>query len=287
MSAPLGLVLGGRGLLGQALRQALENEGWTVRSLERDDIDLADPGGLTRQVEEIAPDALFNTVAWTQVDKAETHVDEAMLVNRGLPALLGRIVKGSSTHLVHYSSDYVFNGRKKTPYTPEDPTDPLSVYGQSKLAGENALRELGIANCTIIRTAWLFGPGKGNFVATMLRLAQTREELTVVHDQTGSPTYTPDLARASVQLAARREGGLLHVVNSGQASWCELAAEAVRLANLPARVLGIPSSQWPQEAPRPTYSVLDGSLYASLCGAPLRPWVQALREFIYTSHLPA
>ena len=285
MRAPVGLVLGGRGLLGQALVHALTEEGWDVRCLEREAVNLGDPGGLTREVEAIEPAALFNTMAWTQVDKAESQPEEAMLINRGLPALLGRIVKGSSTHLVHYSSDYVFNGRKKTPYLPDDPTDPLSVYGRTKLAGEQALRELDLPNCAVVRSAWLFGPGKGNFVATILRLAKTRDELTVVHDQTGSPTYTPDLAKASVLLATQRIGGLLHVVNSGQASWCELAAEAVRLANLPVRVLGIPSSQWPQEAPRPAFSVLDASLYTTLTGKPLRPWVQALREYIYTSHL--
>ena len=287
VSGRTALVLGGKGLLGQALVAELNAAGWQTHTLERDKQHFFDPEELTGTVRSLAPDVLFNTVAWTQVDSAEEHPDEALAVNRGLPALLGRIVKDTSTHLIHYSTDFVFKGGKASPYTTEDPTDPQTVYGRTKLAGEQALDELELPNCAIVRTAWLFGPGKKNFVSTILGLAKSKESLTVVHDQVGSPTYTPDLAKASVELACRRASGLFHVVNTGRASWCELAAEAVRLASLPCAVKAISSDQWPQLAPRPHYSVLDTESYTRSTGQTTRPWVQALRDYIFTDFLPA
>lgn len=286
MSSPVALVLGGNGLLGQALLTCLRQSGWEAHSLGRQDCNLLSPEELRPRIEELAPDVLFNTVAWTQVDLAEDNPKEALSVNRGLPALLGSIVKGSATHLVHYSTDFVFNGRKTTPYTEEDKTDPLCVYGSTKLAGEQALLDLGLKNCCILRTAWLFGPGRKNFVQTILELAATKETLQVVHDQIGSPTYTPDLAQASVRLAELGAEGIFHVVNSGQASWCELAAEAVRQASLPCTMQAITSKDWPQKAKRPAYSVLSTDRYAHLTGAPLRPWIQALRDYIFANVIP-
>lgn len=282
---PVALVLGGNGLLGQALMRQLAKCGWEAHSLTRKDCDLLAPTEIVPRMGAIAPDVIFNTVAWTQVDLAEDSPQAALSVNRGLPALLGGFVKGKTTHLVHFSTDFVFNGRKDSPYTEEDRTDPGSVYGSSKLAGEQVLLEMGLANCCIIRTAWLFGPGRRNFISAILEQARIKESLQVVHDQIGSPTYTPDLACASVQLAARRASGLFHVVNGGQASWCELAAEAVRQATLSCTVRAITSNDWPQKAKRPAYSVLSTDKYAALTGAPLRPWPQALREYVYTEFL--
>ncbi|MEG1610138.1 MAG: dTDP-4-dehydrorhamnose reductase [Bilophila sp.] len=279
------LVLGGNGLLGQALMHQLTKCGWEAHSLTRKDCDMLTPSALLPHVEAIAPDVIFNTVAWTQVDLAEDSPQAALSVNRGLPALLGGIVKGTSIHLVHFSTDFVFNGRKESPYTEEDKPDPDSVYGSSKLAGEQALLEMNLPNCCIVRTAWLFGPGRRNFVSAILEQARIKDTLQVVHDQIGSPTYTPDLACASVQLATRRATGLFHVVNGGQASWCELAAEAVRQATLSCTVRAITSADWPQKAKRPAYSVLSTDKYTALVGAPLRSWPQALREYVYTEFL--
>jgi dTDP-4-dehydrorhamnose reductase len=150
-------------------------------------------------------------------------------VNEALPALLGRLVLERPCKLVHFSTDFVFDGKKDSPYLPDDPTGPASVYGETKLAGERALLSLNLPNLLIVRTAWLFGPGKKNFVRTILDLAAQRSELKVVHDQVGSPTYTCDLAAWAVALAAKDAAGIFHVVNAGQASWAELAAEAIRL----------------------------------------------------------
>lgn len=276
------LILGGRGLLGQALAAELAVRGMVVTALEREDITLGEPERLTKLLQSQEADAIYNTVAWTQVDAAEEHPDEAMRVNRGLPALLGRVVRGTNTHLVHFSTDFVFDGRKANPYVEDDPVNPQCVYGRTKLAGEQALLELDLPNCTIARTAWLFGPGRKNFVATMLQLSESRDQLTVVHDQVGSPTYTPDLAEAAVDLAERRASGIFHLVNSGKASWCELAAEAVRLANRATVVSAISSAEWPTAATRPAMSALCTDRYTLLTGKTPRPWVQALREYIFS-----
>lgn len=277
---PTALVLGGAtGMLGQALTKAAAARGWTVHTLGRCDGPVTSPAFLEDRLSDLAPDYVFNALAYTAVDDAEDHADEAFGLNRTFPALLGRLVRGSSTRLIHYSTDFVFNGRKKTPYQESDPADPLCVYGASKLAGEQALA--GQENCCVIRTAWLFGPGRRNFVDTILRAAAANPRLTVVHDQIGSPTYTADLAAMSLALALTDAEGVVHAVNAGQASWCELASEAISLANLEASVQPIPSDQWPQKARRPAYSVLSTARLTELTGYTPRPWPQALRDYVF------
>lgn len=276
------LVLGGAtGMLGQALTQAAKTKGWIVHTLGREDGPLTAPDWLEARMAELNPRYVFNAVAYTAVDDAEDHADEAYAVNKSFPDLLGRIVRGSSAHLVHYGTDFVFNGKKRAPYTEDDATEPLSVYGASKLAGEQALLANAPDNACVLRTAWLFGPGRKNFVSTILRLATSSPHLTVVHDQVGSPTFTVDLAAMSLALAEIRATGVVHAANGGQASWCELAYEAVSLANANAQVRPITSEQWPQKARRPAYSVLDTSRLTRLTGLTPRPWPQALREYIF------
>ncbi len=283
---PRALVLGGRhGLLGQALVRTLEARGWESISLGREDGDLLDSGWMGEQIGRLAPQAVFNTVAYTQVDNAEDQPEEARRINRGLPALLGRLLKGTDVHLLHYSTDFVFNGRKDTPYTTDDLPDPASVYGLTKLEGEQALEASGLETCCIIRTSWLFGPGRKNFVSTILEAARQREAVTVVHDQTGSPSYTMDVAAASLELLRRKATGVFHVANSGQASWCELAAQAVSLADFPCTVQAIASADWPQKAKRPPFSPLDTSRYTELTGKAMRPWLPALRDYIFQDFL--
>lgn len=282
---PKALILGGHtGLLGQALMEAVQAKGWLAIPLGRDDIKLDDSENIQAVIQKHNPDFIFNAVAWTNVDGAEDQVQDAHAVNRAIPAMLGRAVKGSTIHLIHFSTDFVFDGKKRSPYTEDDTTGCLSVYGQSKLEGELALEALDLQNCCILRTAWLFGPHKTNFVQKIVELCKNRSDINVVHDQIGSPTYTPDLAEASVALAAKRAQGIFHVANAGQASWCELASEAVTLAGLHAIVHAIPSSDWPQKATRPSYSVLDTSRFTQVTGMTLRPWPQALREYIFNAH---
>ncbi len=279
------LILGGHtGLLGQALMEAVQAVGWCAVALGREDINIHDSASIEAVILHHDPDVIFNAVAWTNVDGAEEQEHDAHAVNRAVPALLGRAIKGKDIHLVHFSTDFVFDGKKRSPYIESDETAALSVYGQSKLEGEMALLALDLDNCCIVRTAWLFGPHKSNFVQKIVELCKDRPEINVVHDQIGSPTYTPDLAEASVKLAALGACGVFHVANAGQASWCELASEAVSLAGLHSIVHAIPSSAWPQKATRPSYSVLDTSLFSQTTGMTLRPWPQALREYMFNAH---
>lgn len=279
------LVLGGSGLVGQALVKALRGSGCVVVAPTRAELDLASPGAseqLEALVEEVWPEVVFNCVAYTQVDAAEDDKDAATLLNRTLPATLGRIMKRHTGKLVHFSTDFVFDGKSSTPYKPDDPTNPMSVYGKTKRAGEEALLGAELKDLLIVRTAWLFGPGAKNFVSTILGLCPEKKMLTVVHDQVGSPTYAPDLVSYTIKLVETGARGVFHVVNSGKASWCELASEAVRFAQLECQVMPIPSAEYPQKAQRPAFSVLNCEDLERITGITPRPWPQALREYILT-----
>jgi len=276
------IVLGGKtGLLGQALALALENRGWLVHALGREDVDIFDLTAIKHFLSTTRADVLFNTVAYTKVDQAEDEPAEASLLNRQLPLILGKAVAETKALLVHYSTDFVFNGKKDTPYTTEDLPEPGSVYGQTKLQGEQELLNLHLPNLLILRTSWLFGPGRTNFVTRILELAAQRSELSVVHDQVGSPSYTLDLADNTLALMDHGATGLFHLANSGQASWCELAAEAVRCAGLTCQIKPITSAEYPQQAQRPYYSVLDLNAFSRITNIIPRPWPQALREFLF------
>jgi len=283
MSSPCkAVVLGGQtGLLGMSLVNVLERAGCEVKATPRPAEHWMDPEALRAFFEAAEADVVFNTWAYTQVDKAEDEPSEAMRINRDLTAKVAGAATGAGARLVHYSTDFVFNGRAERPYTEDDEPDPQCAYGRTKLAGERALMEIAPPGLLILRTAWLFGPGKGNFVRTMLNLAAERSELTVVHDQVGSPTYTPDLAALSLDLVRAEAEGIFHVVNAGRASWCELADEAVRCAGLSTPVRPIDSDDWPQKAARPAFSVLDTTKFTEATGVTPRPWVQAVREYVY------
>jgi dTDP-4-dehydrorhamnose reductase len=278
------IVLGGKtGLLGRPLAEALSRAGFTVWPTTRSELDPLDAAAVDKALDSFSATHLFNTVAYTAVDKAEDEPGEANRLNRDLPELLARACARAGTLFVHYSTDFVFNGSKGAPYREDDPTSPESVYGSSKLAGEQAiLAALPEAGCQILRTAWLFGPGKKNFVATILGLAKDREELRVVADQIGSPTFTVDLADWSARLAVTKARGIIHAVGGGQASWCELAATAVAEAGLACRVLPIASDAYPQKAKRPSYSVLDTGKLSRAIGQAPRPWPEAVRDYVAT-----
>jgi dTDP-4-dehydrorhamnose reductase len=286
-SLPVAMVLGGKsGLLGQALCCSLQSAGWRPIPVGRDDVDLFDQDRLSAFLDVHEPAMVCNTVAYTQVDQAEDEPKEAMRVNKTLPVLLGRLAKQKNIRLVHYSTDFVFDGKANTPYQPADGTNPQCVYGRTKLAGEKALLDMDLKELTIVRTAWLFGPGRINFVAKILDLAGKRDSLNVVSDQIGSPTYTPDLAKYSVELIKAKGQGVFHLVNTGCASWCELASAAVQAADLRCDVHPVNSDQYPQKARRPAYSVLDTQKFSLLTGIKPRPWLQALREYVFMQPMP-
>ncbi len=285
---PKALVLGGRtGLLGQELVKVLTRAGWRVSMAGRPELDPLNMDALEAFISQDAPEFIFNAVAWTQVDLAEDQEEAAFALNRSLPAQLGRIVRQRAIYLMHYSTDFVFNGKKGTPYVETDEPDPLNVYGKSKLAGEQALMQYCPEHCCIVRTSWLFGPGRKNFISTILNRCATAGGVKVVHDQVGSPTYAPDLADASLRLAKLRATGIVHVANSGQASWCEFASKAVTLAGLHCPVQAITSADYPLKAVRPADSVLSTAHYTELTGHHMRPWPQALRDYIFQAFPPA
>ncbi|MDR2503224.1 MAG: dTDP-4-dehydrorhamnose reductase [Deltaproteobacteria bacterium] len=282
---PKALVLGGRnGLLGQALMEALKSAGtWEVAAPDPGRINYfssslhAELSALTDGLE---PDCIFNAAAYTDVEGAEEHEDEAAAMNRALPACLARVVDSRPVRLIHFSTDFVFDGRKNTPYTTDDQPNPLSVYGRTKLAGEQAIQERAPAGYAIIRTAWMFGRGKKNFIQSILNICRAQGEARVVFDQIGSPTYAADLAQHAVTLAELEGSGIFHIVNSGQASWCDLAAEAVNCSQVECRVTPITSAERPSKAERPAYSVLDCSRFTNMTGRTPRAWPQALREYL-------
>ena len=280
--APRAIVLGGlTGLVGRPLSRVMEEAGFAVLPTTRTVLDPFDMEAVAREIERFEATHVVNTVAYTAVDAAEDDADEAYRVNRDLPGRLARVCREAGARLVHLSTDFGFDGTKGAPYAEDDAPNPESVYGASKLAGERAILDSGLGAFQILRTAWLYGPDKKNFVATILGLAKTREELKVVADQIGSPTYTLDLAGWIADLARTEAAGIFHAVGSGQASWCDLATEAVVASGLPCRVLPIPSQAYPQKAKRPPYSVLDNAKLAAAIDRAPRAWTITVREYVY------
>src|SRR4051794_13088095 len=223
------LVTGAAGMLGRDVVAAAESAGHDVFALARRDLDIADPDAVHAAVQAARPDAVINCAAWTDVDGAEEHEADATLVN----ATGAGNLAAAAPYLVHVSSDYVFDGTASEPYAEADPTGPRTAYGRSKLAGEHAVAAAG--EHAIVRSAWLFGVHGKNFVATMLRLAEDRDEVGVVDDQVGCPTFTGHLGPALVMIAERRLRGVLHVAGGGACSWCELAQATFAQAGVDCR----------------------------------------------------
>lgn len=266
-------------MLGQALVKAAKARGHDVVTLGREDGDITNFEFLKEKIGAVNPDVIFNAIAYTAVDNAEDDEQNAIAVNKRLPEMLATLIKDTAVYCIHYSTDFVFSGKQYIPYTEKDVPEPCSVYGETKLAGEQALAKLD--NCAILRTAWLFGEGRKNFVSTILKYAQEKGSLRVVSDQFGSPTYTKDLAEMSFLIMEHRGVGIFHTVNSGQASWCELASEAVKMLNLSVFVEPIETKDWSTRAVRPAYSVLSTQKLQQLYGYTPRPWLQALQEYIF------
>lgn len=281
------VVLGARGMLGQALAARLQGTSHEPLLWGRAELDITAYGSTQRfkPLREARPDVVVNCAAWTDVDGAETHVVEAMDANANAPSALAAVAKEIGAHLVHVSTDYVFDGAKPGPYREDDPTSPVNVYGRSKCEGEKGLLAR-LPTATVARTAWLYGAGGRNFVDTILRKAAEDSPLRVVNDQRGSPTWTRDLAGALLLLAEKRSPGIFHVTNSGNCTWfdlaCAIVEEGVRLGRIPKTVSVTPvtSSEFPRPARRPANSVLDASRFAAVAGKPLPPWRDALVRYL-------
>ncbi|WP_369638153.1 dTDP-4-dehydrorhamnose reductase [Nocardia sp. JMUB6875] len=267
------LITGGRGQLGRALTALAPD----ARGLAHTDLDITDLEAVRKVVS--GGDVLINCAAYTAVDKAETDEAAAFAVNATGPSVLARACAEKGARLIHVSTDYVFPGTATHPYEPDDPTGPSTVYGRSKLAGEQAVLELA-PDAHIVRTAWVYTGQGADFVATMRRLERERDTITVVNDQIGSPTYAPDLAAGLLELAAKPTAPrILHATNAGQASWFDLArAVFTGLGADPERVRPCGTEDFPRPAPRPAYSVLSGNSWAAAGLSPLRHWQLALND---------
>ena len=285
------LVTGARGLLGSEIVPEARRRGWEVVGLGRAELDVTDRPLVRERVLAEAPDWVIHCAAYTAVDRAEDEPDVAMRVNRDGAANVARASADTGASMVYVSTDYVFDGEKRTPYLPDDAVAPLSVYGRSKLAGEEVVRAVYAERSTaaadrrvvrplIVRTGWLFGAGGRSFVLSILARAGKGGALRVVDDQRGRPTWTRSLAEAVLELIERDVRGVWHVANRGEATWLDLAREAVRIRGLDAQIDGVSSVEWGAPAERPTYSVLDLEGTEAALGREMIDWREALRRFL-------
>lgn len=281
-------LVGANGMLAQMVTMRAPAE-YAITSLVRPDFDITDRNNVFSTLKSKKPDVIVNCAAYTNVDGCESNGDRALKVNGDGPGYLAEAALELDATLVHISTDYVFPGDKMEPYMEGDPTGPVSVYGRSKLAGEQAIVSSGLAKYFILRTSWLYGPGGNNFVETILRLAREREELRIVADQQGSPTYTGDLANGIFSLLAsakeRPTYGLYHFSNNGSCTWYEFADRIVSLArsnNLPVKVdslLPIRTEEYPLPAKRPAYSVFSKAKYEEVTGQTPPYWHDSLMSY--------
>lgn len=272
-------VTGWDGLLGSSLvprlRTGHEVDGFGVKAA-----DILDRNHLRGKLDSFRPDLVVHLAAMTQVDRCEEEVNEAFRINGEGSRLVAAEAERVDAAVLSLSTDYVFDGASDRPYRETDPPRPLSVYGRSKHAGEEAVREAA-TRWTVVRSAWLFGEGGPNFVTAILGALETRETVRVVSDQTGSPTYAADLARGLSILIEAGACGLYHLVNAGSTSWYELAREVVRVKGMdPDRVQPATTEEIGRLAPRPPYSVLSAELAEERFGVRLRPWPEALQEYL-------
>lgn len=280
------LLLGKTGQVGGALTPLLRqlagsNADEAVVTLGRADVDLSDAAALAQAVQRVQPSLIVNAAAHTAVDRAETEPDIAFAINAIAPGVLAQQAAKLNALLVHYSTDYVFDGSQRTPYRESDPTHPLGVYGESKLAGEQAVQDSGCRHL-LLRTSWVYDSTGRNFLTTMLRLAKQHGKLRVVGDQHGSPTSAAMIAEASLQLIRSMlnqpamQGGLYHLTAQGHTTWHGFAQAIMHKAGLDIPIEAITTADYPTPAKRPAYSVLDSSKLQREFNYRLPDWQQAL-----------
>lgn len=286
---PTILVIGTRGQVGWELLRTMAPLGRVVSANRRGGdllLDLGDPGGIIEQLAPVRANLIVNAAAYTAVDKAESDAETARLVNADALSELGRLAAADGVPVLHYSTDFVFDGQSQEPYREDHATGPLNVYGETKLAGEQALAASG-ANHLIFRTAWVYGTRGANFMLTMRRLAGEREELNVVDDQVGAPTWSRMLAEATAQIAGRilcgledpaEVGGIYHMTSAGSTSWYGFARAILDAGQSRCRLSPIPRSDYPTPARRPAYSVLDNSRLQQRFGIRLPHWQDSLEQ---------
>jgi dTDP-4-dehydrorhamnose reductase len=283
-------VIGGEGQVARSLREAAAGDARIVLGCSsRLDVDLLQPSSIDRALADFRPDVVINPAAYTAVDKAESEPEPAFAINRDGARAVAVAAAGHRVPVIHFSTDYVFDGRKTGAYVETDPAAPQGVYGRSKLEGELAVAEVNPRH-VILRTSWVYAPFGNNFVRTMLRLAGERDRLSVVDDQTGCPTYAPDVAAATLAIAAQIHGtnwreahaGVTHLAGPDAVTWCDFArrivAGAATRGGRAVPVDPIPTSDYPTPAARPANSQLSTARLASVFGLHLRPLTLSLND---------
>ena len=271
-------------MLGHDLVPALTGERHQLTALSIEDIDLRDHARVRNLVRDSLPECILLIAAYTDVDGCESNRDLAFAVNCDGAVNVAEAARAAGSRLLFVSTDYVFDGSKRSPYLTTDPRNPASVYGESKARAEERLLEI-LPEVCIVRTAWLFGHGGKCFPTTILKLASTRPEISVVNDQRGSPTYTRDLASALAQLCRANARGIVHVTNSGNCTWYEFAKEILRASGSPTVVKPVTTAEFPRPARRPAYSVLSpDSLHAYNIHLP--DWKDGLRRYLASTPPP-
>ena len=272
------LITGSNGMLGHDLTEVLKDNHELVLTTSKT-LDITDKDNVFDVISENKPDIVINSAAYTDVDGCESNPDLAYDVNGEGVKNLALACREVDCPLVHISTDYVFNGENTRPWVEDDETGPISVYGKSKLKGESYIQEI-LDRYFILRTAWLYGINGRNFPKTMLELAQNHSEITVVYDEVGTPTYTPDLARAISELIETDYYGIYHLTNSGNCSWCEFARYIFEVAGADVNVVPVTASEFARPAPRPHYSVLENGNWIKNGFEPLRDYKEAVKEYI-------
>ena len=280
------LVIGSHGMLGKDLANRLsslsdqKNPGNEVIAVDHEHVDITHGEDTSKFVIEVKPDVIVNCAAFSNVDACETQISEAFAVNATGARNVALAGKQTGAKIIHISTDYVFDGNKNQPYIETDKPDPISVYGKSKLEGELAVQEIG-GNYVIIRTAWLFGPFRKNFVTAMLELGRKNRSVSVVTDQHGSPTYTADLSDAIQTAISKDLRGIYHVTNSGACSRYEWARKIFELTGNQVSVISLKTADYKRAARVPQNSSLDCTKYTTTTGQKMRSWQEALREYIF------
>ncbi len=284
------LLAGKNGQVGWELNRSLSKLG-TVFAMGREDMDFSKPETLRPVIQDIRPDIIINAAAYTAVDKAESEPDLAMTINGIAPGVIAKEAKKIGATVIHYSTDYVFDGKATSPYNEENPTYPLSVYGNSKLAGEQAVTQAGIPHI-IFRTSWVYSLRGGNFLTTIQKLAHTRKQIKVVDDQTGTPTSARAIAESTTHILGQglnagttkssifSHPGIFHISCGGETNWFGFAKTILKLSGLSedTEVTPIPTSEYPTLATRPKYSLLSNKKLKQVFHHEMPPWQDALQE---------
>ncbi|MBX9993193.1 dTDP-4-dehydrorhamnose reductase [Priestia aryabhattai] len=273
------LITGANGQLGKELVELFTAKGFEVYGFGRDKMDITNQAQVQEVLSTLKPNIVIHSAAHTQVDLAESEPEQAFSINAYGTRNVAVAAEAVGAKLVYVSTDYVFDGTNDEPYNEFSPTSPLGVYGKSKLAGEQFVRDLH-SKFFIVRTSWVYGKHGANFVKTMLKLGKERKELSVVADQRGCPTYTLDLANAILELVDTQKYGVYHVSNSGSCSWYEFAKEIFEISEMKVQVNSCTTADFPRPAARPANSVFEHMSIKLNSFSPIRPWKEALRSFL-------